>query len=169
MADDPDIPFQKNPETLFPEVIEKLHKMNHRKKAKIISMRHGYHPNSDAGFTLLEVMISVSIIAIVLVSVYKMQAQTISMNYMSEYQTTASLLAQQKIAELETASPDSVTSDSGGFGDDFPGYRWHVTIDEIDSEFLGEVSDDIKKMDVTISLNQDENVFSVSLYRFLRD
>jgi len=24
MADDPDIPFQKNPETLFPEVIEKL-------------------------------------------------------------------------------------------------------------------------------------------------
>jgi len=26
MADDPDIPFQKNPEALFPEVIEKLPK-----------------------------------------------------------------------------------------------------------------------------------------------
>jgi len=26
MADDPDIPFQKNPEALFPELIEKLPK-----------------------------------------------------------------------------------------------------------------------------------------------
>ncbi len=34
----------------------------------------------DFGFTLLEVMVALSIIAIVLVSVYKMQAQTISMN-----------------------------------------------------------------------------------------
>ena len=88
---------------------------------------------------------------------------------MSENLTTASLLAQQEIARLETASPESVTSDSGDFGDAFPGYGWRVTVDEIDSEFLGQVADDIKKMDVTISLNQDENVYSVSVYRFLRD
>ncbi|MFC1829811.1 prepilin-type N-terminal cleavage/methylation domain-containing protein [Thermodesulfobacteriota bacterium] len=143
--------------------------MNNRKKTKITLTRHRFYLESDAGFTLMEVMIAVSIMAIVLVSVYKMQAQTISMNYMSEYQTTASLLAQQKIAELEATSPESMTSDSGDFGDAFPGYRWHVTIDEIESEFFGEIADDIKKMDVIISLNQNENVYSVRLYRFLRN
>lgn len=146
-----------------------MSKVNNRKKRKISSTQHRFYLESDPGFTLLEVMIAVSIMAIVLVSVYKMQAQTISMNYMSEYRTTASLLAQQKISELEAASPDSVTSDSGDFGEAFPGYRWHVTIDEIESEFFGEIADHIKKMDVTISLNQNENVYSVRFYRFLRD
>ena len=146
-----------------------MNKIKNGKERKIRSTRHRFYPVSGAGFTLLEVMIAVSIMAIVLVSVYKMQAQTISMNYMSEYRTTASLLAQQKIAEFEAASPDSVISDSGDFGDAFPGYRWQVTIGEIESEFFGEIADHIKKMDVTVSLNQHESVYSVRFYRLLRD
>lgn len=123
----------------------------------------------DTGFTLLEVMLAVSIIAIVLVSVYKMQAQTISMNYISEYQTTAALLAQRKMAEVDTAPGGLSMSDSGNFGEEFKGYGWNVTVEEIESEFLGDVASDLRKVDVTISLNQDENVYRVSEYRFIRD
>ena len=86
----------------------------------------------DSGFTLLEIMVALSIIAIVLVSVYKMQAQTISMNYEARFYATAPLLAQLKIAELETENLEEQADDSGDFGDEFPGYRWKVVIDDIE-------------------------------------
>jgi len=44
---------------------------------------------SAAGFTLLETMVAVSIIAIVLVSIYKLHIQTISMNITAKFYATA--------------------------------------------------------------------------------
>jgi general secretion pathway protein I len=121
---------------------------------------------SDFGFTLLEIMVAVSIIAIVLVSVYKMHAQTISMNYEARFYTTAPLLAQLKMAELETKSLEDLTGDSGNFGDDFPGYGWKVGIDDVESEALGDTAKDLKKIDVTVFLNNDEFTYSLRTYRF---
>ena len=46
------------------------------------------------GFTLLEVMIAMAILAITLVAVYQSQSQSISMAGNSRFLTTASLLAQ---------------------------------------------------------------------------
>lgn len=143
--------------------------MSAEKKPIEISKHNGFKKMWDTGFTLLEVMLSVSIIAIVLVSVYKMQAQTISMNYISEYQTTAALLAQRKMAEAEITPSGLLVSDSGNFGEEFKGYGWNVTVEKIESEFLGDVASDLRKVDVTISLNQNENVYRISEYRFIRD
>ncbi|MES0448056.1 MAG: prepilin-type N-terminal cleavage/methylation domain-containing protein, partial [Desulfobacterales bacterium] len=121
---------------------------------------------SDFGFTLLEIMVSVSIIAIVLVSIYKMQAQTISMNYEARFYATAPLLAQSKMTEQETKSLEDLTSDSGNFGDDFPGYSWSMAVDDVESEALGNTAKDLKKIDVTIFLNNDEFTYSLRTYRF---
>ena len=121
---------------------------------------------SDFGFTLLEIMVAVSIIAIVLVSIYKMQAQTISMNYEARFYATAPLLAQFKMTEQETKSLEDLTSDSGNFGDDFPGYSWSMAVDDVDSEALGNTAKDLKKIDVTILLNDDEFTYSLRTYRF---
>ena len=121
---------------------------------------------SDFGFTLLEIMVSVSIIAIVLVSIYKMQAQTISMNYEARFYATAPLLAQFKMTEQETKSLEDLTSDSGNFGDDFPGYSWSMAVDDVESEALGNTAKDLKKIDVTIFLNDDEFTYSLRTYRF---
>ena len=120
----------------------------------------------DFGFTLLEIMVAVSIIAIVLVSIYKMQAQTISMNYEARFYATAPMLAQFKMTEQETKSLEDLTSDSGNFGDDFPGYTWSMDVDDVDSEALGNTAKDLKKIDVTISLNDDEFTYSLRTYRF---
>ena len=128
-----------------------------------------YRLKTGAGFTLLEVMLAVSIIAIVLVSAYKMHAQTISMNYIAKFQTTASLLAQRKMAEFENTSPDLLASDSGDFGDEFPDYSWYVTIEEVESAYLGNVAEDLKKVEVTVSLKSDEDFYKVSTYRLFRD
>ena len=121
---------------------------------------------SDFGFTLLEIMVAVSLISIVLVSIYKMQAQTISMNYEARFYATAPLLAQFKMTEQETKSLEDLTSDSGNFGDDFPGYSWSMAVDDVESEALGNTAKDLKKIDVTIFLNNDEFTYSLRTYRF---
>ncbi len=123
----------------------------------------------DSGFTLLEIMVALSIIAIVLVSVYKMQAQTISMNYAARFYTTAPLLAQLKIAEVEIESLEEQTDDSGDFGDEFPGYKWNVVIDNIESEPLGNVAENLKQINVNVSFNTDEFTYSLRTYRFIQD
>ncbi len=122
-----------------------------------------------AGFTLLEIMVSISIIAIVLVAVYRMHTQTISMNTSVKFYSTAPLLAHGKIAELEINPSNELTDDFGNFGEEFPGYRWSVSIDDIESNFLGTTSEDLKKIDVTVSFNNDELTYNLRKYRFVRD
>jgi general secretion pathway protein I len=124
---------------------------------------------SDFGFTLLEIMVAISIIGIVLVSVYKMHAQTISMNYEARFYTTAPLLAQLKMADLETKLLEEQTNDSGDFGDEFPGYRWNVVIDDVESEALGDTAEDLKEINVFVSFNNDEFTYSLRTYIFSQD
>ena len=122
-----------------------------------------------AGFTLLEIMVSISIIAIVLVAVYRMHTQTISMNTSVKFYSTAPLLAHGKIAELGINPSNELTDDSGNFGEEFVGYRWNISIEDVESEFLGVTGEDLKKIDVTISFNNEELTYNLRKYRFVRD
>jgi len=121
--------------------------------------------NSDFGFTLLEIMVAISIIAIVLVSVYRMQAQTITMNYNARFYATAPLLAQLKIAELETKLLEDLISDSGDFGEDYSGFRWDVVINDVESETLGSIAENLKRIEVVVSYNNDEFTYDLRTYR----
>ena len=123
----------------------------------------------DSGFTLIEIMVAVSIIAIVLVSVYKMQAQTITMNCEARFYATAPLLAQLKIAEVEKENLGGYADNSGDFGDEFPGYTWNVVIEDVESELLGNITKNLKKIDVNISLNTDDFTYSLRTYRFMQE
>ncbi len=123
---------------------------------------------SSTGFTLLEIMVAISIIAIVLVSIYKMHAQTISMNFISRFQTTAPLLAKKVLTEIETKPVDDLVDDSGDFGKEFAGYKWQVSVKEVESEALGEIAKDLKQIEVIVSLNEDEDVYNIRLYKFFR-
>ncbi|MBW2583428.1 MAG: prepilin-type N-terminal cleavage/methylation domain-containing protein, partial [Deltaproteobacteria bacterium] len=64
------------------------------------------------GFTLLEVMVAMAIMAIVLVSVYRMHAQTLAMNTANRFYTQAPMLAQGKLAQLATGSSEIIAGDS---------------------------------------------------------
>ncbi|UCG08237.1 MAG: prepilin-type N-terminal cleavage/methylation domain-containing protein [Desulfobacterales bacterium] len=120
------------------------------------------------GFTLLEVITAVAIMSIVLVSVYKMHSQSITMNSEARFYTQAPMLAQGKLAELETSSEDEIAGDSGDFGENFPGYTWSVIVDDVDIEALGEISEDLQRIDVTVSYNNDEHVYRFRTYRLNR-
>ena len=121
------------------------------------------------GFTLLEVMVALSIIAIVLVSVYRMHAQTVSMNNEVRFYATAPMLAQIKMAEIESESLKDIGDDSGVFGDEFPDYRWNIVIDDVESTALGNMVKDLKKIDLLISLNNDKFIYNLRAYKYLKD
>ncbi len=126
----------------------------------------GYFSSSN-GFTLIEILAAVSIIAIVLVAVHKMHSQTITISNYARFYTTAPLLAQRKMAELEMKPLDELADDSGDFGDDFAGYGWSTIIDDVESELLENTAKDLKKIDVTVDLNNGEFVYDIRAYKFI--
>ena len=123
----------------------------------------------DSGFTLLEVLIALAIMAIVLVSVYRLHSQTLSMATANRFYTQAPLLAQSKMAQLEASPAGSFSGESGDFGEKFPGYSWSVATEDVSSEILGEIASDLKRIDVTVSLNENEYVYSIRSYRLMRE
>jgi general secretion pathway protein I len=132
------------------------------------------HPVSSrqspvSGFTLLEVMIAMAIMAIVLVSVYRLHSQTLTMATASRFYTQAPLLAQSKMAQLGASSADLVSGDSGDFGEKFPGYSWSVSTEDVSSEVLGEAAADLKRIDVTVTLNENEYEFTIRSYRLMEE
>jgi general secretion pathway protein I len=132
------------------------------------------HPNVDrrltgSGFTLLEVMVAMAIMAIVLVSVYRMHSQTLTMNMAARFYTQAPMLAQSKLAQLEIDSSGITAADSGDFGDKFPGYTWRISTEEVSSEALGEIAADLKRIDMTVVFNSDEYMYNVRTYRLMRE
>ena len=122
-----------------------------------------------SGFTLLEVMVALAGMAIVLVSVYRMHSQTLTMNTAARFYTQAPLLAQKKMAEITTTSSGISASDSGDFGEDFPGYNWQVSATDVFSELLGEVADDFKRLDVTVAFLNNQFSYRLTTYRLQRE
>ena len=122
-----------------------------------------------SGFTLLEVMIALAVMSIVLVSVYRMHSQSLSMNTAARFYTLAPLLAQNKMAELEALSSDGFPNDSGDFGEQYPGYSWQTSITDVSSEVLGEVANDLKRIDLSVSYNNNQFSHSLRTYRFQRE
>ena len=109
-------------------------------------------------------MVAIAIIAIVLVSVYRMHAQTIDMHYTARFYSTAPMLAQSKIAEYQSKPPDEWIDESGDFGDQFPGYLWKAVFSDVESEALGEQAKDLKRLDINLSLNDEEFTYTIRTY-----
>jgi len=122
-----------------------------------------------SGFTLLEIMVALSIMAVALVAVYRLYSQTVSMNALLRFNTNAPLLAQMKFNDVLNMPAEDLMDDSGDFaGEAFQGYTWQTTITPIESEILGNVADDLKKIDLTVASEKDRLVYHLSLYRFSR-
>ncbi len=118
------------------------------------------------GFTLLEVMVAVAIVAIALSAVYKLYSQAFSMNQSARFYTTATLLAETKLAELATQSPRDLGSDAGGFEDEFSDYSWQVTVTEVEAEEITLSQQSLRQIDIVITHDQQGESFSLRTYRF---
>jgi general secretion pathway protein I len=105
----------------------------------------------NRGFTLLEVMIAVAIIAIALTTLLGSQSQSVFFANSAKFETMAALLAQSKMSEITIQAADSLSSDSGDFGEDYPGYAWEATVSDVSIEGLDAISDYLKQIDLAVT------------------
>lgn len=112
------------------------------------------------GFTLLEIMLAMAILAIAFTAVFQSQSQSISMIGGSRFDTTAPLLAQSEMARIEGIPLQNLSSGEGNFGDTFPDYTWRLDITETQIENL-------KKITLTVTNNtmKSNNRYDLVLYR----
>lgn len=124
---------------------------------------------ADDGFTLLEVMVAIALIAIALMAVLGSQSQSVSLAGEARFNTTAALLAQSKMAEIESQDPEDLTADSGDFGEDFPGYTWKLAVSNVTLDRPENVSDHLKQVDLTVAWGEDEEfLYALRIYRFFQ-
>ena len=129
--------------------------------------RAGHYSKKSSGFTLLEVMIAMAIIAIALVAVFGSQSQSLSLANEAKFNTTAALLAQSKIAEIAAEKPEDLASESGDFGEDFADYHWDLTVSDV-SFGEEEVSEHVKQIDLSLSYGEHgQYQYRLRLYRFV--
>ncbi|MFO7839688.1 MAG: type II secretion system minor pseudopilin GspI [Desulfosalsimonadaceae bacterium] len=121
-------------------------------------------PARGQGFTLLEVMIALAVIAIVLVSVLRMQGQTISMNETFRFYTIAPQLAAKKMAELRIASEEGGFAQSGEFADQFRGYTWQAKSREVSLVTDQDREMNLRQVEVKVSYMEGQQVYTTREY-----
>jgi general secretion pathway protein I len=116
--------------------------------------------NKANGFTLIEVLIAMAILAIGLVAVFQSQSQSISMSSDSRFMTTAALLAQSKMVEVEASSTLANHSEDGDFGPDYSQYTWHLEVSDTQLP-------QFKKIEVTVTnkLFINRGTYKLVLYK----
>lgn len=115
------------------------------------------------GFTFLEVMIAVAIIAIAFVTLLGSQSQSVSVSSEIRIKVRATMLAQQKLTELESTDFDELYSSEGDFGEDSALFRWEAEVSTLTGDDIGieGVDDQLKEIDLTIYAGDSEQgVFS---------
>jgi prepilin-type N-terminal cleavage/methylation domain-containing protein len=94
---------------------------------------------SNAGFSLLEVMVAVLILGIALVGLTQGISAALSSGKESELQTTAALFAAGKIENLRTDTGLKDEQTEGTCGDALPLYQWKQSVTPTRIEGLHEV------------------------------
>jgi general secretion pathway protein I len=120
----------------------------------------GMAQNKANGFTLMEVMIAMAILAIALIAVFQLQSQSISMSTDSRFMTTAALLAQSKMVEAEAGSTLTNHKEDGDFGPDYPQYTWRLEVGDTQLP-------QFKKIEVTVTnkLFISRGTYNLVLYK----
>ena len=111
---------------------------------------------------------ALSIIVIVLTALMGTQSQGMSLAIESKFNTTAALLARDKMSRLELVEDDEISSDSGDFGDDFAPYRWTLEVEPVHIPGVEEADGRLLRLDLTVSLEDDDkHQFRIRQYRFV--
>jgi len=119
--------------------------------------------SSKNGFTLLEVMIALAVVAIALTALLSLANRTIQVQAEQQNLTRATQLAQGKMTEYETMhrlGRDSSIADAGVFAEPFSRYRWNIA-------FSDTVLPEVMQVTVTVLWGKKKNIEMVDLTSFV--
>lgn len=123
----------------------------------------------NKGFTLLEVMISVAIIALIFTSLFRMQSSTIGLAMAGKFNSIAPILAKQLLVKIEQDVANWSESE-GDFGESFPGLGWTCEILDSSFEELDFISEEnqnaLKKIEIKITDSSGQRSYKISTWRF---
>lgn len=121
------------------------------------------------GFTLLEVMVAISILAIALTVLLGNQGQSLRLAEESRFAFTASLLIKEKYADFQI-SGEELYSTEGDFGDDYPGYFWALEVETPDFEdypALVGAAQFIQQIDLKVFTEGEQQTLYVRRFRLV--
>jgi prepilin-type N-terminal cleavage/methylation domain-containing protein len=105
----------------------------------------------DQGFTLLEIIICLGLIALVLVAVFHLEAQNLDLQSEAQFMTTANCLLQDRLSQIQALENIEEGNTSGDFGEDYPDYTYTQEVSEVpDTETL-------YKVKVAVILERDKD------------
>ncbi len=119
----------------------------------------------QSGFTLMEVMVAVAVVAIALMAIYRMHSQTLFMDTRGRFDTVATLLARQKLADIDTIDLADLYDDSGDFGSAHPGFTWNIETEAVSTDLIKEDGPSLKRITITISFDEGTSEFNLTTYR----
>lgn len=119
---------------------------------------------ANAGFTLLEVMIALAIVGTTLIAMLSLGNRTIATNDQLQRLTQATLLAQEKMTEIEQQAAGSLTFElqdaQGEFEEPFAAFSWQTS-------FTATPIDQVRQVVVTVSWGDVARNEQVDLTSFI--
>lgn len=85
----------------------------------------------DEGFTLIEIVISLGLIAVALLVVFHLQAQNLDLQSEAQFMTIAKGLLQGRMSQIASRETLSESASTGGMGEDFPDFTYREEISEV--------------------------------------
>jgi general secretion pathway protein I len=95
--------------------------------------------DSKNGFTLLEVVVALAIIAMVLVTLLGTHLMSLNLAHKNQEQMRIAMLARQKLEEIRITPFDSLNNDSGDFSPEYPNFSWEISVEEAEIDNLKNV------------------------------
>jgi general secretion pathway protein I len=120
----------------------------------------------NSGFTLLEVMIAMAILAIALTSLFGSQSASVALATETRFNIQAPLLARMQLATIRSGA--EVFDDSGDFGEDFPGFQWELTVEDAifpESEILLELDGKLQHLILLVTWGEELFSYRVDSYQ----
>ena len=114
------------------------------------------------GFTLLEVLFAIAILAFGLLSIMQIFPVGLKASKISQDVTTATFLAQQKIEELKSIKYSDIGNGSGTFEEPYSEFDWEQKVSE-------EISGWLKNLTVRVSWDRYGKTRNVKLTTLLTD
>jgi prepilin-type N-terminal cleavage/methylation domain-containing protein len=85
----------------------------------------------DEGFTLLEIVIALGLIAVGLIAVFHLQAQNLDIQSEAQFMTLAKCFIQDRISQIACRKTLSEGTVTGEMGEDFPDFTYEEQISQV--------------------------------------
>jgi len=117
-------------------------------------------PNS--GFTLLEIMVALSIVGIAMVVMLGLAQRSVLVNSRLQQMTRATLLAKQKMAEIENGIGSNLDQNKGEFAEPNQNFSWNSVTTP--TPITG-----IVQIDLSVRWGEERNNEFVTLTSFIKE